>query len=344
MTGPSRRRALAVAVFAVGVATALALYADASRLGATLGAFAWSAFAGALVLSTLNYAIRFVRWQLYLRWLGVGVPVLSSLRIFVGGFLLSVTPGKVGEVYKSVLLQREYGIPVARTAPIVVAERLTDLLALVALAAVGTLTFEQGMPVLVLGGALVAAVLVLASSERLAERAITLSERIPGVRRISSSLREAHGSLRSLLRPGRLVVPTALGVVAWWAECLGLWLIVRGFADVRIDLPAATFAYSVSTLAGALAMAPGGLGVTELGLAGLVESLATGATRASAVGATLLVRLATLWFAVGLGALAALLSRGAARGVARGAARRAAGGVPQAERTATTNAPAADAR
>jgi len=305
---PLRARLGAVIVLALGVMALLALYADVRRLGASLGSFAWPIFLGALALASANYGIRFVRWTLYLRWLGIDVPYGPSLRIFLGGFLFSVSPAKVGEVYKSVLLERERGVPVARTASIVVAERLTDLLALVALASVGARAFRRGVPVLVAGLALVVAILAVASFERLGRPVLAFAHRVPGVRRFAPALEEAYGSLRALLRPTRLVVPTLLATAAWWAECLAFWWIVRGFSGATLSLSAATFSYSVATVAGAVAMMPGGLGVTELGLAGLVEALGH-STPTVAVAATLLVRLATLWWAVAVGAVAASRSR-----------------------------------
>src|SRR5207248_2162695 len=76
-------------------------------------------------------------WELYLRRLGVRIPLRDSFGIFLSGFSLTVTPGKIGEVLKSYLLREVHGVPMARTAPIVIAERLTDLVALAALALVG---------------------------------------------------------------------------------------------------------------------------------------------------------------------------------------------------------------
>src|SRR5262249_51363711 len=104
--------------------------AAASQVSQRLWDFPLSLWLGALALASLNYAFRFVRWEYYLRLLSVRVARLPSFGIFLSGFALTVTPGKVGEVLKSFLLKEAYDVPVARTAPIVIAERLTDLLSL----------------------------------------------------------------------------------------------------------------------------------------------------------------------------------------------------------------------
>ena len=89
-----------------------------------LAHYAWATAAGALGLAAINYALRFLEMGVVL------APARTcafrfgdSFGIFLSGFSLTVTPGKVGEVLKSYLLREMHGVPMARTAPIVVAER-----------------------------------------------------------------------------------------------------------------------------------------------------------------------------------------------------------------------------
>jgi uncharacterized protein (TIRG00374 family) len=58
--------------------------------------------------------------------------------------------------------------------------------------------------------------------------------------------------------------------------------------------------FSLGSLAGALSFLPGGLGVAEGSMTGLIRVLGD-VSKAGAVAATVLIRLATLWFAVALG-------------------------------------------
>jgi uncharacterized protein (TIRG00374 family) len=132
---------------------------------------------------------------------------------------------------------------------------------------------------------------------------IGLVERMPGLfRRIGPKLHEAYDSLATLVRPANLAVPTVLSIGAWSLECTALWVILRGFGqDTGLGL--ATFFYATSTLAGALVPVPGGLGVTETTLQGQLQELGHVAP-AAATAAMILVRFATLWFAVLVGFLA----------------------------------------
>jgi uncharacterized membrane protein YbhN (UPF0104 family) len=303
------RKAVAATLLGILVFAGMLFYGDVQRLRANLTAFRWSTFALGLALATLNYGLRFARWEYYLRRIGVAVPLPESARVFVAGFVMSISPGKVGEVLKSLLLHEARGVSIAKTAPIVVAERLTDLLALVLLAALGSLALERG-PTIAIAGGLVAIGLWAACAFRpIGELALRLCERLPVLGRLSPRLREAYESLHVLVGPGPLSAATALATVSWSLECVTLLVVAEGFG-VHLDFLQSAFAYSVPTIVGALAMMPGGLGVTEASMAGVLATVGGRAmTTSVATATTMLVRIATLWWAVVLGFLALALHR-----------------------------------
>lgn len=304
------RKVLVGTLLGALVFAGLSLYADVSALRQNLGAFDWTAFAIALALASGNYVLRYVRWQSYLRRIGVEVPHGESSLVFLSGFVMSVTPGKLGEVFKSLLLYESRGISIARTAPIVFAERLTDLLALVLLTALGSLSFAQGVPIAA-GGALVVGLILLASAWRpLGELLLRVAARLPVVKKIAPRLREAYESLYTLTRPVPLLTATSLATLSWGLECVALWTLLRALPGGGLGWEESLFSYSASTIAGALAMMPGGLGVTEAGMTGLIEALSDGRIEgAAATAATMLTRLATLWWAVVVGGVALLVFR-----------------------------------
>src|SRR5258706_9900552 len=145
------RRLVAAMLLGVLVYAVIALWTGYEKISESLGRFHWSAFALALTLASFNYGLRFLKWEYYLARLEIrGVPKWESLLVFLSGFVLTVTPGKVGEVFKSAVLAETHGVAAPRTAPIVVAERLTDVIGVILLIAIGSLGFSGG---LVLAGA-----------------------------------------------------------------------------------------------------------------------------------------------------------------------------------------------
>lgn len=307
---PFFRRLLLALLLGVAVYGVFVVYTGYRTLGTALLQYRWLTFAGALGLSTLNYGLRFLKWEYYLARLGIrGVRKFDSLLVFLSGFVLTVTPGKLGEVFKSAVLQETHGVPVARTAPIVVAERLTDVVAIVVLVLFGSLGFPGGLPWALAGGAAVATGLLLILWRTPLEALIAWMQTRQGpLARLAPRLREAGDSLRILANPPALLWPTFLSLVGWGGEGVALWWILNGFGvDVPVQL--AVFFYATATLAGALIPVPGGLGVAEALLQSQFVQLG-GVPEGPATGAMLLIRFATLWWAVCVGfAALGVLSR-----------------------------------
>lgn len=306
------RRAFIVAVVSALVYVGFALYADVEALGGRLGSYAWWTFIAALLLSCGNYAVRWWRWELYLKRLEIEVPRLPSAEIFIAGFALSATPGKIGELLKSLLLKRLYGVAAMRSAPVVVAERLTDFIALSLLAALGVVTFHFHTTMLLLTVGVVLLGTALLASERGVAWGIALTRQVPLLRRVSDRLESLLETMRVLLRPGILTSATLLSVLGWGIECVGFLLILKGLGAHDATLLTAVFIHATSTILGAVSMLPGGVGLTEALMVSALLILGVFPDEASAVAATLLNRLATLWFAVLLGffALAVVRRRG----------------------------------
>ncbi|MEE8469400.1 MAG: lysylphosphatidylglycerol synthase domain-containing protein, partial [Planctomycetota bacterium] len=202
--------------------------------------------------------------------------------------------------------------PISHTAPIVVAERFTDLLGfllLVALAGLATAPEQAWIFWSTLG--LCAALLVGVGSVRLGELACSLLARLPLVGGLAPRVRTALASTRVLLAPRELVLPTLLATLGWGLECTGFWLVADSLVEADLPFLFAVYTFALSAVAGAvLILFPGGLGPTEATMTGLLSAryralgVAQGAAAAKAVTATVVIRLCTLWFAMGIGMLA----------------------------------------
>jgi uncharacterized membrane protein YbhN (UPF0104 family) len=224
------RRTLYAVVAGILLYVAAVLWLDVQPLRDALAGYPWSLFAIALALSSGNYLLRFSKWELSLHWLHVreqapGLTRGRSLLVYLAGLSMSVTPGKVGEVLRSMLLRASDGVPFTRTAPIVVADRLTDLVALVLLAAVGVAERPEYLPVLVVTVVLVGAGVLVLGSPRLLGGALDLAARVPSAGSLVARARPLVDSSVTLMRRGPLLWLTLLSVAGWGLECIGFWLL-----------------------------------------------------------------------------------------------------------------------
>lgn len=252
----------------------------------------------ALCMSSLNYALRFTRWQSYLRAVGHSVPSRPSLHIYLAGFALTTTPGKAGEALRGVLL-KPWGVPYPRSFAVFVSERLSDLFAIVLLSLLGLSLYPDAMPMIVLGIALILASFVVLSQRRLIEWALHwIAERQGKLMVVARHLLHVLLEAQRCHRPGLLITATLLSLLAWGAEAVAFYWILQ-WMGADIPLVFAVFVYAVAMLAGAISFMPGGLGSAEAVMVGLL--VLKGMPSADAIAATVLIRLATLWFAVAVG-------------------------------------------
>lgn len=309
-------RILGGAVLAVLIASALVLFADARSLLDVLEAFTWWLILPVIALTLGNYVLRWIKWHIYLRVIGVTrISLADSVLTFLSAFSMSLTPGKVGEVIKAIRVQRLTKTPVSRVAAVIAAERITDGIAMIGLAAIGFLQFSHGRSLMAVAAALgVGAVLLFrrptllyAITGRLAEMPVVG----PPVSRVVHHLEDFLDASNTLYTPRLVIGAVSLGIFSWFLECLALYLILLGIGQQPswTLLLVATFVLSVSSVLGALSMLPGGLGVVEASMAGLLLLLIDdpGFTQGDAAAATLLIRFATLWLAVLLGVVALLV-------------------------------------
>ncbi|MGB8645927.1 MAG: lysylphosphatidylglycerol synthase transmembrane domain-containing protein [Anaerolineae bacterium] len=307
------RKILLSVLLAILVYAALLFISDFNKLTAVLRSFRWELVPLILAFTVFNYGLRFIKWHYYLGLVGVkNVPWFDSLLIFLSGFSMTLTPAKGGELLKSFLVQQRVGAPIATTAPIILAERMTDGLAMLLLAATGLFLFDSPGVRLFMGLVVIAAVIAVAlvQNRSLARRVGMWLARFKVLENRVHHLKAFYNSSYELLRIKSLAFAIGLGFVSWSGECIALALVLYGlglsFSFELVILSA--FAMGFATLAGSVLLTPGGLGVAEGSIDGLLLAfgrapwLTVGEiTQPMAAAATLMIRFATLWFGVALG-------------------------------------------
>lgn len=297
-------------VLAFLVMTAIALYGDLPRMIVAIAHFRWEYLPLILGLTLFNYGWRFCKWQYYLRRLNVRIFWGRSLLIFLSGLSMAITPGKVGEVLKSYLLKRSTGVPISRSAPVIACERLTDGIAMIGLAATGLVLFRFGWELLLVLFILGIGLILLVQQRSLSLALLGYAERLPGVARIAHLVRAFYESAYTLLQWRPLLLGILIGLVSWSGECAALYFVYVGLGvGPGLDLfIKAMFILAVSSLVGSASGLPGGLGTADGSMVALTHVLISpSATLGSS--ATLLIRLCTLWFGLGLGGTALLIFR-----------------------------------
>ncbi|WP_343079786.1 lysylphosphatidylglycerol synthase transmembrane domain-containing protein [Ostreiculturibacter nitratireducens] len=252
-----------------------------------------------LALSLVNYLFRALRWHLFARRLGLPTTLARDALHFLGGFAMSVTPGRVGELVRMRWLRRETGWSFERTAPLVLVDRASDLAAMALILGGAVMLSATGIAGAVPVTLLALAAAFVATRPSLLDALATRAHRITGLwPRLFARLRRAAKSLAKFSHPSALAFAAFLGVLGWAAEAYAFHLLLAWMgADIGAAKAAAIFIFA--TLAGGLTGAPGGVGGAEAAMVALLTL--DGVPLDASVAATAVIRLTTLWFAIGIG-------------------------------------------
>ncbi len=304
MSNDIQRKILFSLLFALLIYMALALWSDWRALTAALLEFPWLWLPVVIGLTLINYGGRLLKWHWYLRLLQIPIERGESLRIFGIGMLMVMTPGKAGEFLKSYMVKNVTGTPMAVTAPVVLAERMTDGMAMLLLASVGLFAFPDPKARWVAALVFITFVItvVVIQIRPLALWLLEIGKGLPLVRRFADHLLRFYESSYLIFRPRNLLISLLIGTVSWAAEGIAYFVVLVGFGAAASAQTAliAIFIFCISTVIGAVFATPGGLGGVEGSLVALSSSLLAMST-VVATAAALLVRFCTLWFGVGIG-------------------------------------------
>ena len=249
-------------------------------------------------LVALSYAGRYWRWRLLLGRLEIGCTNWPDLLGWVGGFALTATPAKVGELSRVQLLHEQLGYPRLPLLHVFIIERFSDAaaVALLLLVLIPNQLHDR-IPSLSATWLLVMAMVATCA---------LLLARQPSFRRWLQThwQRWRHHFPSDALAQG-LLPATLISVLVWANEALVLWLLVQLLAPAPINVAAAITIYLLSGTAGMASSIPGGIGVNEAATVLLLGQ--QGIPAAVALPIAVLRRLITLWSMVALAAVIGLL-------------------------------------
>jgi uncharacterized protein (TIRG00374 family) len=274
---------------------ALSFYGDWDKIVKLFESFPLLLIPLLLGLSLLNYFTRFLKWHYYLKVIKAKVNFGESFLVFNSALSLSFSPGKIGDLIKSVFLKESHKIEISKTASIVLVERITDFTSLLLISIIGAFVFNYGHGAVLAVSFFFLILITVLSVPSFGKKIILYLGKIKFLHKILEPFEIAYNTSNQLLFPSRLLLMTLLSLISWFFECLGFYIILINF-KVQISVFGASFIYAFSTIIGAVTMLPAGIGFTEGSLTFLL--IQNGSTKDIAVAATLLVRFVTLWFAV----------------------------------------------
>ncbi len=285
-------------IITVIVYLALSFYGNVNLVFESLQEYKWKFFPIILLVFYFTFLLKFIKWQYYLKFLDVKVQFTISFKIFMASLVMCVTPGKIGDLIKSYMLKEVNGTPVNISIPIVFAERVTEFVALLILVILGVNIYNQNILILSISLLSIIILFIILFNSRIANRVISKLSKSKKLEKYKEPLSLTLSNSKSLLQPKPFLLMVLFSLFIWIVESFGFYFILAQF-NIDISIIWTFFAYLFSMFIGSVSMLPAGLGVTDGSLTYLLTQ--NGLSKEIAVSATLIVRIATLWFALIIG-------------------------------------------
>jgi len=270
-------------------------------------------FALAFVCYYLSFPLRALRWR-YLMYhagirkdQGVEMPSIVALTqmVLMNWFANCVLYARLGDFYRAYLFRERTEVAFSKTLGTLLSERFLDILVIVLLTVVSIIwllltgghDWKVFGTVLVIGIVLLLGIiLILGGMGRFGHKLVNM---LPKKIRVFYTLFE-QGALSSF---GQLRMLTFLTVVIWLLEAGRLILVAQalGFDIVEVGIALFIFAALANALITAIPLTPGGLGLVEPGVAGLL--MITGLAKTEAWSITLLDRSISFLSVIAVGLL-----------------------------------------
>lgn len=283
----------------------LAFLGNVNRLGGIFGQFNWLYLLLAVALTFVYHGLRFINLNFSLNVTGIkNIAFKKRLTFYLSSSALNATDQHTNESIRTIWVSRACGIPFNRIDSLFLIDGVSASISFLVLAILGIIAYPAFWPFFAALFGLLVLMLLFLQNKPVGDDVLDAGEKIPFLRQLTLRLRATIADNEKMFKAIPITVSLLLNVLAWLTQALTLFIILVGLG-LPAELSLASIACLVlafSIMIGFLSNMPGGLGVVELALAGLLSVL-LGYQPEIAVTATILFRLTTFWISLLFGIL-----------------------------------------
>lgn len=289
----------------IGIIIAIAIYAvfllisDFNIISNKISNFQISYLPIILTLVSVSWCTLFLRWTVLLKNNAISIPRKQGFLIYISSFSMSATPGQLGELVKSQLLKNKFNVPITKTAPLIIIERLSDLTGAIIVSTLGFWLLNISIYVPIIASIILALIFIILKSKKMFNKTLNLIKKIKFTSKLVDPISESFDTIQLTLTKKTLVVCTLLSICYWLLIGISAYFVLRAVGIDNLEPIKMISIHSSSLIIGAISFIPGGVGVAEGSIAGLLNLSGIDISVALALG--ILIRIFTLWYAVIVG-------------------------------------------
>ncbi len=176
----------------------------------------------------------------------------------------------MGEIIRSPYLKKNYNISISKSVSIVFVERFYDLLGIIILLTIGLIFVEFDRTIILAPISLIIISLVVFKNKFLFSKILEKLSKIKQLKNIQSSYEESYDSVLKLIKAKFIILGIATSTATYFFQTLAVYLIILSLSGI-ITIEKVFVIYPTSMFASAITLIPGGIGVFEGGMVGLLS-------------------------------------------------------------------------
>lgn len=278
----------------------LILYADIekfSNIASNIDVSKIILAASLIIISIMLFAVRFHR---LVSALGIKVNIRKSAMIYLFGLAFSVTPFSSGTIIKSHILKKEFQAPISKTFPIVLVEKWNELAAAILLLVFFLfISYNHEVLMITIAGIVLSSIFfAIIRYEKVFHMFEKIASRIPFLRKMRDNMNDSKQSMLILTNKRNTIESLGLTVISKILEAFAVIMIFQSLGFDGNFVPHIQAYYS-GVFLGFISFIPGGLGLTEGSMLGLLVKFGNSFVLAST--AVIIIRLITFWLPTVIG-------------------------------------------
>ena len=249
-----------------------------------------------------------IKWHFLLKNSEVDVPLTKSIAVFFSGVAFEITPGQIGALIKSQILKTSYNIPRTKTVPIVIVEKVYDLIGAILASVIGIIILGMEIYLIAIAISVLAFIFFFMYHKPASE---LFFNRITKLKFFSKHIENISGFYEIVQKSTNVRAATIcilLALAYWFMVSAAAYYTLISFDVNILDYLKVLAIYSTSTLLGAISFIPAGIGITEGSIAGLFTL--NGIDVSTALILAVMIRIFTLWYSVSVGFIALKFTSG----------------------------------
>ncbi len=257
-------------------------------------------YAMAFVSAIISLLLGFGKWTYYMKKLKLSVPLRKNFAVYMSLYSMELTPGRIGRLVVAYTLNRITKIRFVKIMPIITVDIFTDFLGMAILALMAAIYFHMDTLLIAVLDIVILLPFLFLLNDWLFNLFKKILSKSKFLEKFSLYGEEYFMSQHKLNTMKVYTVSLVFALPSALFMSLALYFTLLSLGVVNVGPVASTFVFSSSTVIGMVTGIPGNIGITDGAMVTFISTV-LGQSVPIAAAATVMSRVATLWFIIIIG-------------------------------------------